>query len=73
MAPKQIMDQDRETFRQLNDVRAAALGHARQARQLSRQRRELINQLVAARYSQTDIAREMEVTRPAVQKVLATG
>ena len=73
MTPKPVADDDRETFRRLNEVRAAAIEHARLARQLSAQRRELIDQLITAGYSQTDIAREMGVTRQAVQKMLAAG
>ena len=73
MAPRPVEDKDRATFDQLNQVRDAALEHARRARDLSRQRRTLINELVRAGYSQADIAREMGVTRQAVQKMLATG
>lgn len=73
MKPKQMLDKDRETFRRLNEVRSAAVEHARLARQLSAERRELIGQLVDAGYSQADIAREMGVTRQAVQKMLAVG
>jgi DNA-binding NarL/FixJ family response regulator len=61
---------DTELFRQLNDVRAEALRHAREARRLSAERRALIQRLIEAGYSQTDIAREMGVTRQAVQKML---
>lgn len=73
MTPKPVADQDRATFQRLREVRAAALEHARRARHLSRQRRELISQLLDAGYSQSDIAREMGVTRQAVQKMLAAG
>jgi DNA-directed RNA polymerase specialized sigma24 family protein len=73
MTPKPIAAADRGRFRELNDVRAAALEHARLARQLSGQRRALIKQLMASGYSQSDIAREMGVTRQAVQKMLAAG
>jgi DNA-binding NarL/FixJ family response regulator len=62
---------DRELFQQLNDVRAEALRHAREARRLSAERRVLIQRLIAAGYSQADIGREMGVTRQAVQKMLA--
>ena len=73
MAANAVRDDDRETFRQLVEVRAAALEHAILARQLSRQRRVLIEQLIDAGYSQSDIAREMGVTRQAVQKMIAAG
>jgi transposase-like protein len=73
MTPKPVADSDRETFRQLIEVRAAALEHIRIARRFSAQRKVLIDQLVAAGYSQSDVAREMGVTRQAVQKMLAVG
>jgi len=73
MTATPMSDADREAFRRLNEVRAAALEHARRARRLSAQRRDLIRQLVTAGYSQADIAREMGVTRQAVQKMLTLG
>jgi DNA-directed RNA polymerase specialized sigma24 family protein len=73
MTPKPVAAADRNLFRELNDVRTAALDHVRLARQLSGQRRTLIKQLMASGYSQSDIAREMGVTRQAVQKMLAAG
>lgn len=73
MTPRPVADQDRAKFQQLNEVRAAALDHARLARGLSSQRRTLINELMSAGYSQSDVAREMGVTRQAVQKMLAIG
>lgn len=73
MTPREVADQDRATFEKLKEVRAAAIDHARQARQLSRTRKALIEELVRAGYSQSDIAREMGVTRQAVQKMLAAA
>lgn len=60
-----------ETFQRLNDVRAEALKHARLARQLAAERRDLIRSLIKEGFSQADIAREMGVTRQAIQKMLA--
>jgi predicted transcriptional regulator len=40
------------------------------ARQLSAERRKLIEALIAAGHSQAEIARELGVTRQAVQKML---
>jgi DNA-directed RNA polymerase specialized sigma24 family protein len=60
-----------ETFERLRRVRAEALEHARRARELSGERRALIQSLVADGFSQADIAREMGVSRQAVQKMLA--
>lgn len=73
MPPRPVAAKDRAKFQKLNDVRAAALEHFRLARELSRRRRVLIDELIAAGYSQSDIAREMGVTRQAVQKMLALG
>jgi DNA-directed RNA polymerase specialized sigma24 family protein len=60
-----------ETFRHLNQVRAEALEHTRLARQLAAERRDLIRGLIEEGLSQADIAREMGVTRQAVQKMLS--
>jgi DNA-directed RNA polymerase specialized sigma24 family protein len=60
-----------ETFRHLNEIRAEALRHARLAQQLAGERRDIIRALVKDGFSQADIAREMGVTRQAVQKMLA--
>jgi DNA-binding NarL/FixJ family response regulator len=73
MAPRPVADVDREKFQRLNEIRSAALEHARRARQLSNQRRMLITELIEAGYSQSDIAREMGVTRQAVQKMLTSA
>lgn len=60
-----------ETFRRLKQVRAEAIEHTRIARRLAAERRELIERLVHHGYSQADIARELGVTRQAIQKMLA--
>jgi DNA-directed RNA polymerase specialized sigma24 family protein len=60
-----------ETFERLRQVRAEALEHARKARQLAAERRDLIRQLIGDGFSQADIARELGVTRQAIQKMLA--
>ncbi len=62
---------DQEMFRRLKEVRAQALEHVRMARLLHAQRRDLIRGLTADGFSQADIAREMGVTRQAIQKMLA--
>jgi predicted transcriptional regulator len=54
-------------------VRARAIEHALIARRLSAERRGIIDQLLADGFSQADIAREMGVTRQAVQKMIAAG
>jgi len=60
-----------DEFRRLNDIRAQALEHYRRAQQLHAERRDLIRSLLGEGFSQADIAREMGVTRQAVQKMLA--
>jgi DNA-directed RNA polymerase specialized sigma24 family protein len=60
-----------ETFQRLKEVRAEALEHARLARQLAAVRRDVIRGLIAEGFSQADIARELGVTRQAIQKMLA--
>jgi DNA-binding NarL/FixJ family response regulator len=57
----------------LKEVRAAALEHARIARELARERRRLIEALLAEGFSQADIARELGVTRQAIQKMVEVG
>lgn len=65
--------QHAELFEDLKKVRAAAIEHARAARQLARQRRDLIDKLLADGFSQADVARELGVTRQAIQKMIAVG
>ena len=70
---KDITESQRQVFDRLNGVRAQAIEHARLARRLSDERREIIEQLLGDGFSQADIAREMGVTRQAVQKMIAAG
>lgn len=60
-----------EQFEELKRVRAAAIEHYRAAVQLSGQRRQLIDALLAEGFSQADVARELGVTRQAIQKMIA--
>jgi DNA-directed RNA polymerase specialized sigma24 family protein len=60
----------RESFRRLGELRDEALRHYRLAQQLHADRRALIQRLLGEGFSQADIAREMGVTRQAVQKML---
>lgn len=62
-----------ETFQRLKAVRAEAIRHTVIARRLSTERREILRTLIAAGHSQADIARELGVTRQAIQKMLALG
>ena len=60
-----------QAFDRLRQVRAEALEHTRKAQQLAAERRDLIRQLIDDGLSQADIARELGVTRQAIQKMLA--
>lgn len=57
----------------LKRVRAAALEHARAAQELALERRRLIESLLAEGFSQADLARELGVSRQAIQKMVAVG
>jgi DNA-binding XRE family transcriptional regulator len=62
-----------ELMRQLTEVRAAAIEHTRKARELAVERRRIMELLVAEGFSQADLARELGVTRQAIQKMIAVG
>jgi DNA invertase Pin-like site-specific DNA recombinase len=60
-----------ETVERIKEVRAQAIEHTRQARRFASERRELMQKLIADGWSQSDIARELGVTRQAIQKMLS--
>jgi ParB-like chromosome segregation protein Spo0J len=60
-----------DTFRQVREVRSAAIEAYKHTLELHAQRRDLLQKLVDAGFSQADIARELGVTRQAIQKMLA--
>jgi transcriptional regulator with GAF, ATPase, and Fis domain len=62
-----------EALDELKQVRAAAIEHTLAARELARQRRRLIDALLDEGFSQADLARELGVTRQAIQKMIAVG
>jgi DNA-binding XRE family transcriptional regulator len=62
-----------EMLSKLKEVRAAALEHTRIARELARERRQVIDAMLAEGFSQADLARELGVTRQAIQKMVAVG
>ncbi len=62
-----------ELVARLKDVRAAAIAAARQAVELARERRRIMETLLAEGFSQSDLARELGVTRQAIQKMIAVG
>jgi DNA-binding XRE family transcriptional regulator len=62
-----------ELLDELKRVRAEAIEHTRAAQELARERRRLIDALLAEGFSQADLARELGVTRQAIQKMVAVG
>jgi DNA-directed RNA polymerase specialized sigma24 family protein len=60
-----------EAFQRIREVRAEALGPVRRAQELHGIRRDLLRTLVDEGFSQADIARELGVTRQAIQKMLS--
>lgn len=60
-----------DTIERIKQARAQALEHTRQARHFHEERRVLMQQLIDEGWSQADIARELDVTRQAVQKMLS--
>jgi hypothetical protein len=62
-----------DLFAHLKAVRAQAIEHTRRARELARERRQIMDQLLAQGFNQTDLARELGVTRQAIQKMMAVG
>jgi DNA-directed RNA polymerase specialized sigma24 family protein len=60
-----------ETFGRLREVREEALRHMRLAQQFHAERRDILRGLIAEGFSQAEIARELGVTRQAIQKMLA--
>jgi DNA invertase Pin-like site-specific DNA recombinase len=63
----------RAAFERLRAVREELLGHARAVRELAAVRRALIQELIDVGFTQSDVARELGVTRQAVQKMLSVG
>jgi DNA-binding NarL/FixJ family response regulator len=60
----------REEFDELRRVKAEALSHWVKAQEFHQQRKVMMNELIAKGFSQADIARELGVSRQAVQKML---
>ena len=59
------------TFTRLREVRDEAIKHMRLAQQFHAERREILRGLISEGFSQAEIARELGVTRQAIQKMLA--
>jgi DNA-binding transcriptional regulator LsrR (DeoR family) len=62
-----------EMVTRLKEVRAAAIEAARRTAELARERRRIMEALLADGFSQADLARELGVTRQAIQKMIAVG
>jgi len=62
-----------EMVTRLKEVRAAAIEAARRTAELARERRRIMDALLADGFSQADLARELGVTRQAIQKMIAAG
>jgi len=60
-----------ESFVRIKEIRAKAIEHTIAARRLSAERRELMQTLIRQGVSQAEIARELGVSRQAIQKMLA--
>jgi hypothetical protein len=63
-------DKHQKTIDRIKDVRAQAIEHTRQARKLALERRDLMQSLLDEGWSQSDIARELDVSRQAIQKMM---
>jgi DNA invertase Pin-like site-specific DNA recombinase len=59
------------TFDRIREVRAEAIKHTQLARKFAAERRDLMQGLIREGVSQAEIARELGVTRQAIQKMLA--
>ena len=62
-----------EMLARLKEVRAAAIDAARRMTELALERRRIMEALLAEGFSQADLARELDVTRQAIQKMIAVG
>ncbi|WP_037909134.1 TrfB-related DNA-binding protein [Actinacidiphila yeochonensis] len=71
MADPQDLAAFASTFAHIKEVREKAIHHTRLARQYAVERRELMQGLLDQGVTQADIARELGVTRQAIQKMMA--
>jgi ribosome-binding protein aMBF1 (putative translation factor) len=62
-----------EMVARLKETRAAAIEAMRRTVELARERRRIMEALLAEGFSQADLARELGVTRQAIQKMIAVG
>jgi DNA-directed RNA polymerase specialized sigma24 family protein len=71
VAKKADISAHRDTIKRLKKVRDEAIRHTRLAQQLHAERRDILRGLISEGFSQAEIARELGVTRQAIQKMLA--
>ncbi|HEY7143278.1 MAG TPA: TrfB-related DNA-binding protein [Streptosporangiaceae bacterium] len=65
------LSEHQDAFRRLSEARDKAIMHTRLARQFHAERRDILRDLIGKGLSQAEIARELGVTRQAIQKMLA--
>jgi DNA-binding XRE family transcriptional regulator len=71
MADAAFLSQHEATFDRIREVREQAIQHTIAARRFAVERRELMQGLIDQGVSQSDIARELGVSRQAIQKMMA--
>lgn len=71
MSAVKDLSQHEPTLDRIKEVRAQAIHHTRLAREFAAERRDLMQGLLDRGVSQADIARELGVSRQAIQKMLA--
>jgi DNA invertase Pin-like site-specific DNA recombinase len=71
MADTNELSKYESTIELIKEARAQAIHHTRLARQFAAERRDLMQSLIDQGVSQAEIARELGVTRQAIQKMLA--
>lgn len=71
MAKKPEVTDYAKIFEEVREVRARAIEAYKRVQELHARRRDLLRTLADAGFSQADIARELGVTRQAIQKMLA--
>ncbi|WP_030910262.1 hypothetical protein [Streptomyces sp. NRRL F-5126] len=71
MADTKDLSAHQPTLSRIKEMREQALHHARLAQECAAKRRELMQGLIDEGVSRVDIARELGVTRQAIQKMLA--
>ncbi|MFI1093577.1 hypothetical protein [Streptomyces sp. NPDC020917] len=71
MADTKDLSAYEDVFARIKEVRAQAIHHTTLARQFAAERRDLMQGLIDRGVSQADIARELGVSRQAIQKMMA--